>query len=85
MANMALTQLEWYSAVNRHSDLNSTQRHHRESEKEQASRNREALTQTSDHWWKANWWNKSWWERSRWTWDDEDSFFPLRTQSFAHK
>ena len=60
-----------YFVVNRHSDLNSTQRHHREAEKEQASGNREALTQTSDSWWKANWWNKSWWKTSRWTWNDE--------------
>ena len=39
-----------YFVVNRHSDLNSTQRHHRESDKERPSKNREALTQTSDSW-----------------------------------
>ena len=58
---------KWYFAVNRISELNSTQRHHEESEEEHASENREALTHTSDNWWKANWWNKSWWERSKWT------------------
>ena len=41
---------KWYFAVNRHSDLNSTQGHHRETEKEQASGNREALTLSSDNW-----------------------------------
>ena len=46
---------KWYFAVNRHSDLNSTQRHYRESEEEQASGNREAFTH--DDRWKANWWN----------------------------
>ena len=62
---------KWYFAVNRNLDLNSTQRHHRESEEEYASGNRETLTLTSHVWWKANWWTKSWWERSRWTWNDE--------------
>ena len=50
---------KWYFAVNRHADFNPTQGHHRESEKEHASGNREALTHTSDDWWKANWWTKS--------------------------
>ena len=62
---------KWYFAVNRILDFNSTQRHHPESEEEHASGNREALTHTSDKWWKANRWNKSWWEKSRWTWSDE--------------
>ena len=42
---------KWYFAVKRNSDLNSTQRHHQESEEEQASGNREELTLTSDNWW----------------------------------
>ena len=66
---------KWYFGVKRNSDLNSTQRHHRESDEEHASGSREALTHTSDDWWKGNWWTKSLWERSRWSWSDDCCFF----------
>ena len=75
----------WYFAVNRISDLNYTQSHHQESEEEHASGNREALTRTSDNWWKAHWWNMSWWEKSRWTWSDVIwSFFFLKKNQVSH-
>ena len=44
---------KYYFAMNQNSELSTTQRHHRESDDKYASGNRQPLTHTSDHWWKA--------------------------------
>ena len=73
---------KWYFAVNRISDLNSTQWLHQKSAEAHASGNREAFT--NDDRWKANWWTTSWWEKSRWKWNDEVCTFTASLRISHH-